>query len=454
VEVTPNLELPYILPSQAQKHVTHNEAIRTLDALVQLAVADRHRTSPPPAPAEGDRHIVAAGAAGAWAGSDGAVAAWQDGAWHLIEPRTGWIAWVGEEQRAVVRASDTWMPLEAAIGSLQNLEALGVGTESDVENPFAARLNKALWTALETDDGGTGDLRYTLNKQAAGNVLSILMQSGFAGRAEIGLVGDDDLIVKTSADGGDWIEALRVSRVDGSVVPASLRHAASGLPMSSFLPFAAPTGTNELYRMDVSSEAAPRSATIDAVAGDTITLSASVATRFFGNGMAGHSLLRIWNTTKTPWQAAWVRARPSNASLQVHDAADIATWVSGDVIQVGDHGNPALGGVLPGMIALDISPALQSAYGQVFPQAGIVLAANIVSGGTAGDTLGYSPTGLSGTVTALTKTMVAGVQSGNANALVSCTEPSPVSQSNLVMIQETFAGTVGTRLVRCSGLFV
>ena len=38
---TPNLALPYILASQAQKHVTHNEAIRTLDCLVQLAVESR-----------------------------------------------------------------------------------------------------------------------------------------------------------------------------------------------------------------------------------------------------------------------------------------------------------------------------------------------------------------------------------------------------------------------------
>ena len=32
---TANLSLPYILASQAQKHVTHNEAIRALDCLVQ-----------------------------------------------------------------------------------------------------------------------------------------------------------------------------------------------------------------------------------------------------------------------------------------------------------------------------------------------------------------------------------------------------------------------------------
>ena len=44
---TPNLSLPYILPGQAQKHVTHNEAITALDAITQLAVLDRTRTAPP-----------------------------------------------------------------------------------------------------------------------------------------------------------------------------------------------------------------------------------------------------------------------------------------------------------------------------------------------------------------------------------------------------------------------
>lgn len=34
MDQTSNLKLPYIAPSHSQKHVTHNEAIRALDALV------------------------------------------------------------------------------------------------------------------------------------------------------------------------------------------------------------------------------------------------------------------------------------------------------------------------------------------------------------------------------------------------------------------------------------
>src|SRR5690606_13620334 len=78
---TPNLKLPYIAPAQAQKHVTHNEAIRALDALLHIAVEDRDLAEPPAEPAEGARYIVAEGATGDWAEQTNALAAFQDGAW-------------------------------------------------------------------------------------------------------------------------------------------------------------------------------------------------------------------------------------------------------------------------------------------------------------------------------------------------------------------------------------
>ena len=67
-DTSTHLLLPYLLAAQAQKHVTHNEALRLLDGLVQLAVLDRHLTAPPASPADGDRYIVASGAVGAWSG--------------------------------------------------------------------------------------------------------------------------------------------------------------------------------------------------------------------------------------------------------------------------------------------------------------------------------------------------------------------------------------------------
>lgn len=221
-DTTPSLALPLLAAAQAQKHVAHNEALALLDALVQLAVIDRDLAAPPASPAEGDRYIVAANPSGAWAGWAGRVARYQDGAWLSLAPRPGWSAFVADEAEIYVFVGGAWTPFRAILTTLQNLTRLGLGTTADAANPFAAKLNTALWTALTTGEGGTGDLRYTLNKQAAGNTLSLLMQTGFSGRAEIGLTGDDNLHVKVSADGAAWAEALRIDRASGTVEATGL----------------------------------------------------------------------------------------------------------------------------------------------------------------------------------------------------------------------------------------
>ncbi len=129
---TPNLALPYLAPSQAQKHVTHNEALRRLDAVVQLSVKDRDRTAPPTAPGEGERHIVAAAATGAWAGRDGAIAMWRDGAWGFAVPGVGWLAWVEAEGTLVVRGAALWAPLKprsATVTTLPSAAGAGAGAQ-------------------------------------------------------------------------------------------------------------------------------------------------------------------------------------------------------------------------------------------------------------------------------------------------------------------------------------
>ncbi|WP_246737152.1 DUF2793 domain-containing protein, partial [Methylobacterium sp. DB0501] len=215
---TAHLALPLLQAAQAQKHVTHNEALMGLDTLVQLAVLDKDLTAPPASPAEGDRYLIAAAApTGAWAGWAGRVVRYQDGAWRSFVPRPGWLAVVADEADLYTYTGAAWASYRSTLTALQNLARLGIGTTADAANPFAAKLNKALWTALTTGEGGTGDLRYTLNKQDAGNTLSLLLQSGFSGRAEIGLTGDDDLRLKVSADGGTWREALRVEAATGAV---------------------------------------------------------------------------------------------------------------------------------------------------------------------------------------------------------------------------------------------
>ncbi|CAH1656813.1 conserved hypothetical protein [Hyphomicrobiales bacterium] len=105
---TPNLALPFMAAAQAQKHVTHNEALLKLDTLVQLAVEDRHLASPPPSPADGAAWIVASPATGAWAGHAQEVAARQDGSWTFLTPRVGWQAYLRDEDLRVTWTGIAW----------------------------------------------------------------------------------------------------------------------------------------------------------------------------------------------------------------------------------------------------------------------------------------------------------------------------------------------------------
>jgi hypothetical protein len=154
---------------------------------VHLAVIDRDLSLPPGTPAEGDRYIVAGAGTGAWAGKGGQIALWQDGAWRHFAPSRGFLGYVLDEGVLVAWSGTAWIDALSTISAFQNLGLLGLGTSADPTNPFSAKLNKALWTAKTVADGGTGDLRYTMSKEAAAKTLSLLLQSGFSGRAEIGL---------------------------------------------------------------------------------------------------------------------------------------------------------------------------------------------------------------------------------------------------------------------------
>jgi hypothetical protein len=223
---TARLGLPLIDGAQAQKHVTHNEALALLDVVVQARVLDRTRTAPPTAPADGDAHLVAAGATGAWAGADGRIAARRDGAWHFLAPATGWLVWVAAENRLIVKTDAGWLDVVADLATpptaLDNLTRLGIGTGADATNPFAAKLNTALFAARAVAEGGSGDLRLTFNKENAAATSSLVFQSGWSGRAEIGLAGSDALAFKVSDDGATWRTALAVTPATGAIASRDL----------------------------------------------------------------------------------------------------------------------------------------------------------------------------------------------------------------------------------------
>ncbi|WP_306119886.1 MULTISPECIES: DUF2793 domain-containing protein [unclassified Roseitalea] len=215
MERTPNLDLPYIMPSQAQKHVTHNEAIRALDALVQLVVIDRDRTAPPAEPGEGDRHIVGAGATAHWAGRDGQIAAFQDGAWAYFTAQTGWHAYLLAESRLIAWDGAAWIDAEPSVTEVQNATHVGIQTTADDTNRLAVASAATLLS-----HAGAGH-RLKLNKNAPADTASVVFQTNWSGRAEFGLAGDDDWRVKVSPDGSTWHDAFVVDADTGRLAIAA-----------------------------------------------------------------------------------------------------------------------------------------------------------------------------------------------------------------------------------------
>lgn len=202
---SPSLGLPYLAASQAQKHLTHNEALSMLDGLIHLAVVSRALATPPASPADGDRYLVAGSPSGDWAGHAGEVALRMEGAWRFFTPREGWRLWLADEDALIVYDGAAWNEIGVP-SELQNLALLGVNATADVANKFAVASAATLFNHV----GGGHQVK--LNKNAPGDTASFLFQTGFSGRAEFGATGDDDFHLKVSPDGSAWSEALVISR--------------------------------------------------------------------------------------------------------------------------------------------------------------------------------------------------------------------------------------------------
>lgn len=224
---SPNLELPFLQPSQAQKHVTHNEALRRLDIVVQLQLQQVDATTPPALPAEGDIHAIGSGATGDWADQDGMLAVWLDNSWQFLAPQIGWRAWDAAAQRLVVWDGTSWITPQPA---LDNLDGVGIGTSADDTNRLAVHSPATLLSHT-----GQGH-QLKINKAAESDTASLLFQSDWSGHAEMGLAGQNAFSVKVSDDGTTWAEALRLDsntgHASGSAVQTDVADATDGRLMT------------------------------------------------------------------------------------------------------------------------------------------------------------------------------------------------------------------------------
>ncbi|WP_342270597.1 DUF2793 domain-containing protein [Rickettsia endosymbiont of Orchestes rusci] len=83
---TNRLKLPLIHSGQAQKEITHNEALNMLDVLVNSVIHEINITSPPESPRPGRLYIIGQNATGEFANHINKIAQRLDNSWRFIIP--------------------------------------------------------------------------------------------------------------------------------------------------------------------------------------------------------------------------------------------------------------------------------------------------------------------------------------------------------------------------------
>ena len=307
---------------------------------------------------------------------------------------------------------------------------VGVGTAPDPLNPLSVCGSSALFN-------GT-NFNLSLNKAAVGDTASLIFEDGLSGRAQFGLVGDDSFHVKVAPDGSTWKEAININPADGMLAtPNGRKYATTGGAIGEFLLTSGGDGVVSIYRDTyVNHGATPRTTLCAGVSGTSLAVTTGTAPNVFDALMGGVSMIRIWNTTKT--LSTWVVSQIDTSHLQVRSASDIATWSVGDTIQVGDPISVTPNNV----IAIDISPMMQTVLGAVFPQKGVigkvVIQASLTpTTGVSAGAFTMSGTGASGSFLGIN--LPSDGASSSGLALVPTTVLSPVSNSNLVFVRETCA---------------
>ncbi|MGV8988253.1 MAG: DUF2793 domain-containing protein [Cypionkella sp.] len=200
--------LPLIQPAQAQKHVTVNAAIMALDVLVQTSVKSRTLTAPPVLATAGDSYLIANGATGDWLGQDHSVAVYSGVYWDIYLPKTGWRVWVEDEQTEAVFDGADW---STSADRPERVAALGISATPDDVN----RLTVSADATLLTNAGAGHQLK--INKAGVDDTASLLFQTGYSGRAEMGTAGGNNFDIKVSADGTNFLTGLMVESSSGRV---------------------------------------------------------------------------------------------------------------------------------------------------------------------------------------------------------------------------------------------
>lgn len=203
---TARLNMPFVLPSQAQKHVTVNSALTMIDATVQLNAISNTVTSPPATPTNGETYIVPTGATGDWLNQDDAIAIFDDTAWVFMQPLDGWTCYLQNTDQ-LYRYLSGWAPVPHP----ETLDELGINGKADAYNRFLVQSEGVVFTNVGAHQ------RTTFNKNSPADDAALSFQTNFIPRALTGLLGSDDYSIKVTSDGTNYFNGASFESTSGAV---------------------------------------------------------------------------------------------------------------------------------------------------------------------------------------------------------------------------------------------
>lgn len=145
--------------------------------------------------------------AGAWSDQPHTLAAYANSGWLFIAPATGWQATDLTDTQLKIWTGGAW---ETAAGAaLENINGVGINSTYDA----FSRLVVASEASRFTYDGAGHQIK--INKAAVTDTASLLFQTGFSGRAEMGTAGSDAFSIKVSEDAVTWNTSLSFNPATG-----------------------------------------------------------------------------------------------------------------------------------------------------------------------------------------------------------------------------------------------
>jgi Protein of unknown function (DUF2793) len=108
-QFTPRHRLPMLAAAQAQKELTHNEALILLDAVTSPVVQSIAPAAIPASPSVGQCWIIGMSPSGLWSGQANNLACWTDGGWRFVPAFSEMAVWSVADGMAARFDGSAWV---------------------------------------------------------------------------------------------------------------------------------------------------------------------------------------------------------------------------------------------------------------------------------------------------------------------------------------------------------